>query len=228
MTTTTDIPILCEAERGCGRRKPGGLYLTGRVRGRPCCQLPIECRVCPTCHAGIKPSRAWTWIDLRPFLSTEPPCSKRTGMDAEYRQWPKLCPLKTLDGVPERVGLLWVGEKFYPTVEDFEREAREMGVSRRIPAVPNDFVLGETLVCFAHRKAIRVPLKEANENGDLFEWRPGIFRIWRPERIEKVFASVDDVTDEEREKLEERNITPVVVVPDVKGPETNGKEQNGA
>ena len=53
-----------------------------------------------------------------------------------------------------RVGLIWVGEKFYPTPQDFCAEAEKMGISRRIPAVPNDFVLGETWVWLAHRKAI--------------------------------------------------------------------------
>ena len=46
------------------------------------------------------------------------------------------------------------------------REASKMGVSRRITAVPRDFVVGETWVLLGHRKAIE---KACSECGDLPE-----------------------------------------------------------
>jgi hypothetical protein len=94
-----------------------------------------------------------------------------------------LCP--THDEV--RVGLLWCGEKFYKTPQDWTREAREQGVSRRISTVPNDFVVGETWVLMAHPKAVR----GTNADGAI-EYRPGIFQAFKPTAIEYVVRGDED------------------------------------
>jgi hypothetical protein len=52
-----------EAKRGCGYRKPGGTYLVSDSLGRECGKLPIPLDVCPTCHAGFKPTQGWTWVN---------------------------------------------------------------------------------------------------------------------------------------------------------------------
>jgi len=47
--------------RGCGWRKPGGLYLKSSSMFSTCGKLPLEIEVCSCCGAGIKPARGWTW-----------------------------------------------------------------------------------------------------------------------------------------------------------------------
>jgi len=99
--------------------------------------------------------------------------------------------------VPEiigRAGLLWIGERFYRTPADFDREAKVLGISRRIAAVPRGFKLGDWIL-LAHRKVM------PTENGLL----PGIFRVWQPQRIEKIVPESARGADEARE---------LVVVPD--------------
>ena len=53
-----------------------------------------------------------------------------------------------------RVGLLWIGESFYPRPVDFLNEAANLGISRRLSKVPRAYKAGETWVLFAHPKAI--------------------------------------------------------------------------
>jgi hypothetical protein len=113
------------------------------------------------------------------------------------------CPIA--DAKIQEVGLLWVGEKFYPSTLDFNNESRAMGISRRITQIPRKFKLGETWVALAHRKAMEV--KGAFE---LIEQKPGIFHVFRPSRIEYVVGEKD--TTEKLERLEERGITLVRVV----------------
>lgn len=190
-----NIELRIEAERGCGFRKPGGLYLIADGPSAACGKLPIPLDVCPCCGNGIKPTRGWTWVngtalaaskvcDLAPSLHN--PESSCAG-----------CPLAQPMG---RVGLLWIGEKFYATPGDFLKEAGVQGISRRISAVPRDFKVSETWVWLAHRKCIPGP------DGT---FTPGVFRIFKPQRIEYVVKGTE--TDEEIKRLVERGITPVKV-----------------
>jgi hypothetical protein len=64
-----NIQTLFEGKRGCGYRKPGGLYLRTDGHGRYCGALPIELTVCPTCSQGIKPARGWTWLNLAALVA---------------------------------------------------------------------------------------------------------------------------------------------------------------
>jgi hypothetical protein len=177
-----------EAQRGCGYRKVGALYLVAEGQGRPCCRLPIELRICPACSTGIKPSRGWTWIELAAFLraSCTSPCS---------------CPLKAPQG---RIGLLWVGEKFYPTPGHFDLEASALGTSRRIAAIPRGFVLGETWVALAHRRALA-----AGDGAGA-----AIFRLFRPTRLEMLVRQSDFENTEAMDRLRMRGITPLPVPDD--------------
>jgi hypothetical protein len=157
-----------EAKRGCGYRKVGGLYLVTFGAGRHCGKMPIRCDVCPTCNGGIKPTRGWTWIDPVPLFG-ERECR---GGDC------RACPMGAgnFDNLGP-IGLIWIGEKFYPTPHASTDEARRMGISRRIPAIPKGFQLGSTWVAFAHRRV---------KFGPDAELAPGIFHLARPERIEKI------------------------------------------
>lgn len=184
-----NIRVSHEARRGCGYRKAGGLYLVSGGYGRHCGALPIELSVCPTCHAGIKPARGWTWVNLAALAAVRG-CSQTNCGD---------CPIA--DALIQDVGLLWVGEKFYPTSQSFREEANRLGISRRITAIPRKFKIGETWVALAHRKAIEA----------LPEPKAGIFHLFKPVAIEYVVQHDDP--EEKLQKLVDRGLSLVKVIP---------------
>lgn len=53
-----------DQQRGCGWRTPGGLYLMAGGVAAPCGKLPLPLTTCPTCSAGVKFARGWTWVDV--------------------------------------------------------------------------------------------------------------------------------------------------------------------
>lgn len=213
-----------EGPRGCGYRKPGGLYLVSDGVGEVCSKLPIRLETCPCCGQGIKPNRSWTWLEPNQIIKPE------VHGDTFHANH---CPLST--GL-ERCGLVWIGGRYYPTPDAFIAEAKRMGISRRIVAVPRGFEIGD-YVFLAHREADwdpcpdcgdsgtpgKVPLA-TNEEGDSLEYAPcetcghsegkvpvkAIFYVFRPDRIEYV------VTGKESKKklggLVKRGIEPVEVV----------------
>lgn len=184
--------------RRCGMRKPGGLYLVCNGYGHPCCKLPIKLDICPTCHSGIHPARGFTWIDINPFIINTPCIDKSL---------PSPCILNRSNGnLLEKIGLLWVGTKFYPTTKDFRDEALSQGISRRIPQLPNGFEVGKTWVALAHRDCIKGQDAEGKEI-----WTPGIFHIIRPTSIEYIVKGDED--DKKLDRLRKRGVTPVIVLP---------------
>lgn len=194
------IAIVKDYKRGCGWRKRGGLYLMGSEESMKCGRLPIPLKTCPCCGYGIRPSRQPTWIDGRQLLfASGTECPNADDFCAK-------CPLGNLENESEldRSLLIWIGERHYPTVRDFEREADRFGISRRIQAVPREFKIGETWVFLAHPKVIHSP----PEFGEEVEWMPAIFHIFRPKRIEMLVTGEE--SKEEIDALMERGITPVV------------------
>lgn len=189
-------------ERGCGWRKEGGLYLRAEGIGMPCGKLPIRLEVCPCCGTGIKPARGWTWFNPRPFVEPLPCASAQAVLAGALSHNP--CNTCVLSTPPEKAGLLWIGEKFYPTPADWMKEADKLGVSRRISMVPKGFNVGETWVFAAHRKAIREEGADGEE-----KFVPAIFHVFRPNRIE--YVTKGDESQEELEALAKRGITPVKV-----------------
>lgn len=187
-----------EKVRGCGYRKPGGMYLVSDGIGSPCCKLPLELTVCPCCNAGIKQARGFTWVSTSLFAG---PC---TGAK------PLLCPMSIQD---TKVGLMWVGEKFYPTPEDFTNEAAEMGVSKRIAQIPNDFVVGKTWIYLAHPKAVvKTELKKVGRKQMVRRTLvPGIFKAFKPSRIEYIVTGKESAA--QIKKLEKRGFTCIQVIP---------------
>jgi hypothetical protein len=190
-----------EPRRACGYRKVGGLYLCSGQLGGPCCRLPILLDICPTCNGGVKQTRGWQWIDPRPWLDAKPKDDKCKPLCAAREPYPF-----------ERVGLLWIGEQFYPTPAAFQQEAEKMGVSRRISAVPRGFKIGETWVFFAHPKIGRRINPETGES----DWIGGVFRIFKPDRIEKIVTESDYKNEAVMAKLRDAGITPVPVPDDDK------------
>lgn len=192
-----------EPRRGCGYRKVGGLYLVSGRLSETCHRLPHPLTVCPTCGAGFPQARGWTWVDaLRLFW---PGCMPT---DSHYREPHCLrCVVCTPDRLGDRAGLLWVGAQFYSTPAAFLAEADQLGVSRRIAALPRGFTLGETWVLLAH------PYACAPAAGDpLGENGPGIFSVFKPERVELIVKQ-SAATAERVKGLAERGIT-AVPVPD--------------
>lgn len=206
-----EVETVTDSKRGCGWRKPGGLYLRCDGVMVPCGKLPVPLEVCPCCAAGIKPARGWTWINPQPFLKAKP-CAM-VGTEDEDRC--EMCPMEC---APERAGLLWVGEKFYPTPADYMDEARKLGVSRRIVRMPQGYKAGDR-VYLAHRLTVRKDCDchgmEAlcEECGGKGHWLvPGIFTTFVPERVEYVCTGTE--TEAELDALLKRGITPVRVVRD--------------
>lgn len=195
------IETRIEGKRGCGYRKPGGLYLVGPPTGQDCCKLPFPLNICQCCGAGIRPARAWTWVDSTALIGDEV-CTHPRGLEWQHdpSHQAKPCPLENGLGT---AGLVWIGEKFYPTPEIFLQEAREMGISRRIGAVPKDFKLGETWVLLAHRKGCVV------DNDGEQDLGAAIFSVFKPTAVEYVVKG--DETEEDLERIVKRGLTPIVV-----------------
>lgn len=227
-----------EPRRGCGFRKIGGLYFVGGGRPVFCDRLPIPLEICPVCKHGIKQTRGFTWVHVEELVG---------GLHRDCKDdFP--CPLCMTPDTLGLAGLLWIGERFYKTVEDFIREANTIGISRRISAIPRGFKVGETWILFAHPKTIPTPLncsvcgllmtarlpekviaEKTLTTAAVVEralelycskcdkavraYRPGIFRVWKPERIEKILPESARGSAETRELLE-KGITPVFVPDD--------------
>lgn len=217
-----NIRVSHERERGCGYRKEGGLYLVlPEFKGQPCGKLPLTLDRCPCCGAGIKFARGWTWIDGK-LLFGSMPCNIEDDL-THHR-----CIIG--DNPPEKMGLIWIGEKFYKTPDDWLNEGRDMGVSRRIQAIPNGFKTGETWVAVAHIDAIpgAYVIEDGGKQG-LCDHEPNargtackkckakkekgkgaIFQVFKPSDIEYIVKGTE--TEEELTKLEERGISLVKVV----------------
>jgi hypothetical protein len=138
----------------------------------------------------------WTWIDLSALAAVRGCESGGRRAGIAPSPMPKI----------QQAGLIWVGEKFYPTPREFNEEASRMGVSRRIPAVPRDFKLGETWVALAHRHAIESEFKLEEKPS----YKSAIFHVFKPSAIEYVVKRYDK--DEKLEALEKRGISLVKVV----------------
>jgi len=234
------IATRIDSERGCGWRKPGGLYLITGTSFTGCERMPLKLDRCPTCDHGVKPSRGWTWVDADALFADQPcqelpACAMCLLCKTMHRARP--CPHCGHDTPHEhqdvfcsddcdcdrtsvenfwrpgigRAGLLWVGEKFYPAPSDFSAEAARQGISRRIHQLPREFVVDETIVLMAHRKAIRnlhVTSTE-DEREAKVEFSPGIFMVLRPTSVEYVVKG--DESEKTLEGFVKRGITPVHV-----------------
>lgn len=195
-----------ERKRGCGFRKIGGLYLVTDGPGYPCPVLPYALDVCPVCSAGVKFCRGWTWLSRSFFVLPTDVCQK-CRLDG-------FCGLT--DKATDKLGLLWVGKSHYGSTGEFDAEAEEMGISRRIKAIPKGFKLGSTWVALAHIEAVRKSVdKDLVLPGvERFENAPGVFRVFKPARIEFIVTKKMLRDPAVLAKIEKTGVTPVVV-PDI-------------
>jgi hypothetical protein len=177
------------------------MYLVCDGEGRACGRFPLALAVCPVCSGGIKQSRGWTWIEPAELFAGQP-CVAEPHICG-------FCPLLDLD--LGRSGLLWVGAMHYKTPAHFDLESAALGVSRRISAIPKDFVLGETWVFLAHPNVI----PGQNDEGEQV-LLPGAFKLFKPSAIEQIVTETQADDKDEMAKLTERGITAVVVPDDDK------------
>lgn len=194
------IKVVEDEKRGCGwRTTKGALYVMGGGESAPCELLPIPLTECPCCSSGIKFSRGWTWVDGEKLI--------KFGLSQKDVECTSsqcfVCPLNAAN-LPKlgRIGLMWVGKKSYPTTAHFSFEADRLGVSRRIPHIPDGFKVGETWIALAHLEAV-----QPDDWGD--KAKPGIFRVFRPDRIEVICDGTE--TSEVIDGYLARGLTPVLV-----------------
>lgn len=185
-----------DSKRGCGWRAPGALYLRADPPFEACGRLPIPLTVCPCCGEGIKQARGFTWVTNEIVTAEECPGNPECGS----------C-LLAADNLPRKLGLIWVGAQFYPTPFDFLSEASSQGISKRIGQIPNDLVLGGTVILVAHPKVtIRRP--ELGDDPAACQG-PAISSSFLADRIE--YVATGEETDDDLAGLEKRGITPVMV-----------------
>jgi hypothetical protein len=224
-----------DSKRGCGWRQEGGLYLVSGGEAVACGKLPVPLTICPTCSGGIHFARSWTWVDGDALAATKI-CSGARHAECSGCLLASATESKQGTSIG-RAGLLWIGEKFYKTPADWMREAENLGVSRRIPAVPREFVLGKTVVLVAHNRAIKARCEECKGRGftlvqatendlpvgppqknpcanedceDGFVFSAGIFSAFVPSAVEYVTKGSE--TTEELEAIVKRGITPIKVI----------------
>jgi len=198
------IETRVEAKRGCGYRKPGGLYLVGGRLAKACNKFPIELSVCPCCQQGVKQSRGMSFISG--LLINNAPCKSPIGCSSSCNSFLN----------ESEYGLLWVGEAFYKTPSDFTKEARLQGISKRIGQIPRKLVVGKTVVLLAHPKAI-VNIDTDNKTNPV-TYKKGVFAAFIPERIEYVVKGTE--SEEELNSLEKRGFTLVKVIKDTEAQTT--------
>lgn len=208
---------MSESIRGCGYRKVGSLYLCGEYITVACDRLPLRIGHCPVCGEGIHFSRGFREISPLKLFGQHQPC---------YDQFR---PCFVCDPADNLAYVMMVGSKFY-TPESFLEEASTMGISKKIPFIPKNMILGETVVYLAHPKAVEVkeplavqaamtvvnetdsPQMRLLDSEQKPEYALGVFCAFIPKRVEKLIWE-SEATTENIEALEKRGIT-AIPVPD--------------
>jgi len=174
-----------EAKRGCGFRKAGGLYLVSDGLSEPCERLPIPVVPCPCCGERIQQVRGFQWVAREYALKAAKPCD---GNSAHTHRACAVCSPDVMS--QEKYGLIWVGEAFYPTMDDWAIEAGKLGVSKRVNAIPKGVEIGVTWVLVAHPKGIPNPAAKAGTGLDEVSaddaFLPAICSAFRVKRIELI------------------------------------------
>ena len=205
-----------EELRGCGYRKVNALYLVGDyLHHETCDRMPFPLTVCPVCGQGIKVSRGFTQVNPYRLWGIHQGCKDR------------FHPCFLCDPEDEPAYIMLVGAGYYKTPEDFLAEANQLGISKRIPFIPRGLDLGRTIVYLAHPKACEAMVAPALQQAmaiveesqtrqpklmeaERKEKKLGIFCAFIPNRVEKLVWE-SELTDEKREQLEKRGITPVPI-----------------
>ena len=213
-----------ESKRGCGYRKVGGMYLVGGLLSLPCDRLPYPLTVCPVCGQGMKVNRGFTRINpLKVFgLHDEqvPVFQDNPAVAGEITKvncFDAVRPCLMCDPTEEPSYIMLVGEKYY-TTKSFIEEADTLGVSKRIPFIPQEFEVGKTVIYLAHKKAcIENGIGEANKKGriKMLQETTGIFCVFIPQKVEKLFWESElkgKKGEALKKKLAKKGITPVAIL----------------
>lgn len=193
----------------------GASYLVGSGISLPCFKMPYEIGTCPVCSEGISFTRSYKWIDAKKLTG---------GMCSTPQSYCIGCPFESTEAM-----LMWVGGSFY-TPQKFVAEAMEIGISKRINAIPKNIKFNETWVLLAHKKGMEKRIVEQVEGLMTTVEKtitvPAIFYAFRPTHIEKIVTQemLDAMTSEEKEKEEKRGVR-FVVVPDTTAHRKKVKEE---
>lgn len=199
--TSINVETVIEDVRACGYREPGksgvSLYLMGRGDFEPCERLPFPLAVCPCCGGGIGFFRGFKWIIPEQLFnpSNNPVCDVSIEDHNHH-----LCVMCNPARVGERAGLMWIGEAFY-TPEQFTREARAVGISKKVASIPRGFKLGKDIIYLAHRKAV-VDFSDTDD-----PVRAGVFMSFCPLQVDIVIDDSNNVPERAvslKEKLGDR------------------------
>ena len=220
---------MIEKTRGCGRRRLGGIYLEGAGIDVPCDRLNYNIEPCKVCGQGIHFSRGFTWIHWFHYAGTHDKCHCFKGCPiCQPKDMKEI--LVTINGkdekqiVPVKYGLMFTGKKFY-SPKSFIKEAKEMGISKRIATIPKELEVGTTWVLLAHVEAgerlVDADEKLTNGNktidGKCQIKVPAIFYAFVPKRIVKLITPLEANDKDLVGNLKKRGITPLVGVTDGKG-----------
>ncbi len=199
-----ECEVRMEKARGCGYRKSGeggvGLYLVSDGMGMGCDRMPFP--LFTEDDEPIKHFRGLKEINpIEMFPDNKEPI--RSACDG----WCLLC---LMGGLRQNYGLLhFVGQENY-TLDEFNKEAARMGISRRISNLPNSFVVGQHWVYLVHAEAG----SWLNPITGQIELAPAIFRAFKP-KVELVIDDPEKIPDRAK-MLKDRygeNATIVKVVP---------------
>lgn len=185
-----------ERARGCGFRKGGGYYVMGGGEWATCGKLPYPLKPCHCCGQGLDFFRGFKFFNPHGFIDDQP-CGLEKPIKCSF------CAMA--GGMPEKAGMMWVGEAFY-SPDAFIQESVDMGVSKRLPTVPHELLKlikagTPPRIYLAHKKAALVDGEPC----------PGIFTTFVASRVEYVVKG--DEAAEELERIENRGIELVKVVP---------------
>lgn len=203
-----------EARRGCGFREVGKLYLCGSGMALPCDGLPLQLTACNCCGYIPEFYRGFRWIPKTYIIQ------KVTEQHKPECNCIELCPIcHPENNQLEKYGLMWVGKKYY-SPRSFVLESQEMGVSKAIPEIPKDLVIGETWVMLVHPE---VTIHEDPEYlRQMKNWpleagpapeppkKPAIFYAFQPSTVEMPIWE-NEATPERLTELREKGITPIII-----------------
>lgn len=145
------------------------------------------------------------------------------------QRFPALCPETycPLCRPSEKAFIMWVGSEYTET--SFIQEAERLGVSKRIPAIPKELVIGRDWVYLAKQYMIPgtgqfwMPETPNTNNGHARKgWGPGIFYAFRPQRIVRIITE-SQAAEGLVQQLQEQGIEAVVVPDD--DPDHVGKKR---
>ena len=147
-----------EYARGCGYRKPGGIYLMSDGIQVNCDRLPFKAEQCEDCGHTYKNMRGLTSFWPHYFLRRENDRLPTCGVELK-------CP--ACDPPTGQHWAISVGVSFYPTTQDFVREANVMGISKRVGFIPPTLKPDQQIYLF-HPKCTRPGVMEIDEFNGIF------------------------------------------------------------